>query len=102
MRLSIDRGAAALLRAIRAWDGGAVLLEEQHSRPWASATFVGARHRLEIRLAGMDAERRAERLAGALPQMEFSLARLLVADVAVAARPAPAALVIEALVLDEA
>lgn len=52
-------------------------------RPWASATFTGARHRLYLRIA--DTPENAARIA-ALPEYEFQLHRAIVADCCVASR----------------
>jgi len=50
------------------------------SRPWASATFVGARHSLALKLKGPDNAGRAAMLAARLPDAEFSIAGHIVAD----------------------
>lgn len=53
------------------------------SRPWASATFVGARHGIVLRLSGPDHEARAATLAEQLPEAEFSIGGHIVADACV-------------------
>ncbi|MDQ4418902.1 hypothetical protein OOT33_00375 [Sphingobium sp. DEHP117] len=53
------------------------------SRPWASATFIGAQHRVILRFAGDDAAERAARFADALPEAEFTIAGHIVADACV-------------------
>jgi len=50
------------------------------SGPWASATFVGARHRIILLLRGEDHEARADRLAKLLPEQEFAISGHIVAD----------------------
>jgi len=50
------------------------------SRPWASATFVGARHVVVLRLKGPDNAARAATLADRLPDAEFSITGHIVAD----------------------
>ena len=50
------------------------------SRPWASATFVGARHIVMLRIKGPDNGERATALANRLPDAEFSIAGHIVAD----------------------
>lgn len=67
------------------------------SRPWASATFVGERHRIEVVAAG-DAAAALDDLEDA----EFSLSGHLVASIAVATRGGGGRAVIEALTLLEA
>ncbi|MET0365001.1 MAG: hypothetical protein ABW169_10135 [Sphingobium sp.] len=51
--------------------------------PWASATFVGARHKLTLLLTGEDADSRATALAAALVDAEFTIPGHLVADLVV-------------------
>jgi hypothetical protein len=70
---------AALIE--RAGPGGDVA--DSGITAWASATFVGARHTVSLTLAGEDAEGRAEALALALPEAEFSLPGHIVADLSV-------------------
>ena len=53
------------------------------SRPWASATFVGAQHRVVLRFSGGDAPANAARFAELLPDAEFSIAGHIVADACV-------------------
>ncbi|WP_106638846.1 hypothetical protein [Allosphingosinicella vermicomposti] len=76
--------SAELLRAIRKRAGCAVMtIEELSSRPWASATFSGARHKLALRLDGVDAEEVATRFAAGIEAAEFALRGHIVADIAV-------------------
>ncbi|MFT3967348.1 MAG: hypothetical protein QM690_15840 [Sphingobium sp.] len=58
-------------------------MAEDGLTPWASATFIGARHRLVLVLRGDDAASRAGALASLLPEAEFAIAGHLVADLAV-------------------
>lgn len=57
------------------------------SRPWASATFIGAQHRAILRFAGAgaggDAAECAARFAEALPEAEFAISGHIVADACV-------------------
>ena len=53
------------------------------SRLWASATFVGAQHRVVLRFSGGDAPANAARFAELLPDAEFSIAGHIVADACV-------------------
>jgi hypothetical protein len=50
------------------------------SVPWASATFVGARHRIVMRISGADHAARADILVENLPDAEFSISGHIVAD----------------------
>lgn len=53
------------------------------SRPWASATFVGARHVVLLRLGGAGHVARADRITDMLPDAEFAISGHVVADVCV-------------------
>ena len=76
--------SAELLRAIRRRAGSAAMvIEEVSSRTWASATFSGARHKLALRLEGLDAEEIATRFTAGIEAAEFSLRGHIVADIAV-------------------
>jgi len=92
--------ATQLARAIEASRPGAIVLARE-SRPWASVTFSGARHRLTLDAGaapGLDA------WLSALPEREIPLRGHLVADVAVASteqREDGARVVIEVLTVEE-
>lgn len=53
------------------------------SRPWASATFIGAQHRVILRFLGEAALERATCFASALPEAEFTISGQIVADACV-------------------
>ncbi len=61
-------------------------IERADSADWASATFAGATHRLDLLLRGADAERRADRVAGTIADAEYDLRGHIIADIALAAR----------------
>ncbi|RHW18506.1 hypothetical protein D1610_04865 [Sphingomonas gilva] len=69
-------------------------ITEARERPWASATFHGARHVLSVGVAGDVAT--IEGWLAALPEHPFAMAHHIVADIAVV-RSANADVVIEAL-----
>lgn len=50
---------------------------------WASITFAGTRHRLELLFEGADAVAAGENFIAELPDHEFAIPRQLVADAAV-------------------
>lgn len=77
--------------------GCPVTVLDARSHPWSSATFEGERHRIAIMVPETSA---AQAWLAALPEAEFRLPGLLVADLAV--RGAMPAFEIEMLVLDEA
>jgi len=102
-RWPADRARIDLLRALEPHAGPFTLLGAE-SRDWASALFVGARHRLALALHGDAAASRAERLRDTLPDMELDLRGGFVADlqVMVALAGEPPVLGIEALTIEEA
>ena len=61
----------------------AVLGHEE--KAWASVTFAGARHRLELAFEGAEAVAAGELFVAFLPEHEFALPGQLVADAAVTA-----------------
>jgi len=102
-RRPADQARIALLRALFPRIGPHRLVGAT-SRDWASALFVGSRHRLGIALQGADAAQRADLLARELRETELAIRGGFVADIAVTARldePMPL-LAIEALTIDEA
>ena len=60
-----------------------ILSHEEKS--WASVTFAGARHRLELLFDGAEAVQAGELFIAFLPEHEFAVPRQLVADAAVTA-----------------
>ncbi len=64
----------------------ALVIEEFETRPWASLTFSGARHRLVIRLSGpqLEVEHAYDRLRALLVEPEISLPGHFLADLAIA------------------
>lgn len=52
-------------------------------KPWASVTFAGARHRLELAFEGAEAVEAGELFIALLPEHEFAIPGQLVADAAV-------------------
>lgn len=62
---------------------GAELIEAQE-RPWASATFAGARHSVTVRVPLDSADAPLPAILAALPDHEFDLPGEIVADCTVA------------------
>ena len=97
-RLSRRRGRDAttigahgqLLRALKAWRGAALTIGQSNQRPWASALFLGARHRIEVTAA--------EAPVG-LEDHEFAMTGHFVASIAVEEH-ADGRWVIEALTIE--
>jgi len=63
--------------------GGDCAVAETTLTPWASATFIGARHGIILILQGDDAAVRAEALAAMLPDADFAIPGHIVADIGV-------------------
>jgi len=72
-----------LLARLRAMLGAGGTISQATMRPWCSATFVGAQHRLVLTLTGRDAKLAATTLAAALSETDFALHGHIVADVVV-------------------
>ncbi len=97
-----------LLSALLELGGGKAELIRHSERAWASVTFSGSKQVVVLAFSGCEAVAAGEVLIDALPEHEFTLPRLLVADAAVVrvehvVLPQPRLEVeLELLVLDEA
>jgi hypothetical protein len=101
MRVRPARASAreALIAAMAARGGQGSDVRALPSQNWASATFAGARHRLEIRLPTAAA---AAAFEAGLREAQFSLRGHLLADIVVAGRRAAGTLLeLEALTIEE-
>lgn len=97
-----DQARSELLRALERHAAPCALLSAT-SRDWASALFVGARHRLTIAIEGNDAPVRADRLGRELGELDLAMRGGFVADIAVLAQfdGRVPVLAIEALTIEE-
>jgi hypothetical protein len=86
MRSAGHDATSGLLRAVRASFAMPVALEEVRSRAWASATFMGARHELSLRVEGEQAEEAASSFVAGLGTAEFPLKGHIVADMHLASQ----------------
>ena len=78
------RGATERLRdELQALACGYAEILAHSETSWASITFAGTRHRLDLAFAGADAVEAAENFIAYLPEHEFAIPRQLVADAAV-------------------
>ena len=77
--------AERLREELQALAGGHVEFLSHSEKSWASITFAGTRHRLDLAFAGADAVEAAEQFIAFLPEHEFAIPRQLVADAAVTA-----------------
>jgi hypothetical protein len=99
--------AERLREELQALAGGHAQILSHSEKSWASVTFAGTRHRLDLAFAGEEAVEAAEHFIAFLPEHEFTVPRQLVADAAVIAvdhriGPDPRMEVrIELLLLDE-
>ncbi len=66
--------------------GEGAVIDAASSRPWASATFNGSRHSIDLRFDAPDAHARAASLAETLPEADFAIPGFIVADLAVDAQ----------------
>jgi hypothetical protein len=62
---------------------GQATVVNHEEKAWASVTFAGARHRLELAFEGAEAIEAGECFIAFLPEHEFSIPGQLVADAAV-------------------
>jgi hypothetical protein len=97
--------SAALAQAIGGCfaPSGGFVLEELRTRPWASASFRGARHELAFRLEGAAADEAANRFLAGFDAAVPKLAGQIVASVSLLAderRPGCARIRIEAVTVD--
>ena len=85
-RLPMSAAASALLRALLARAGIArdrILLTDYRSIDWQSLTFVGERHEMQFRIPGPMAMEAYRAMTGDLAESEVSIARQILADIAV-------------------
>ena len=99
---------AELKRALRTWFtalGAPLTVEALASRPWASITFSGERHRLTLCLPGPGAQAAVDTFLDGLEEREFALRGHLLADIAAAGIERDAdgqiRLVLEALTVED-
>ncbi|AKH41985.1 hypothetical protein FHS61_002482 [Altererythrobacter atlanticus] len=78
------RGPVEKLRSalLELGEGKARILTHEE-RDWASITFAGTRHRLELEFAGVEGVEAGESFIAFLPEHEFAIPGQLVADAAV-------------------
>ena len=72
-----------LREALQALAEGHARIASHRETAWASITFAGTRHRLELLFEGAEAVTAGEAFIAALPDHEFAIPCQLVADAAV-------------------
>lgn len=108
-RLAMSLAASGLLRALIARSGARrdrILLTELQTTDWRSLTFTGERHQFELRIPGPGSREIAGRMCSGLGDAEFSIAGVIVADIALVGEPSAGpegttCLTIEALTVSE-
>ena len=82
----VRKGPRERLRdALSALAGGQAQIASHREKSWASITFAGARHTLELAFAGAEAVTAGEAFIADLPEHEFAIPRQLVAEANVVA-----------------
>jgi len=103
----VRKGASERLReALSALAGGHAQITAHREKSWASITFAGARHTLELAFAGAEEVAAGEVFIADLPEHQFAIPRQLVAEATVAAvdhllDPPRMTVTCEVLMLDE-
>jgi hypothetical protein len=77
--------AEHLREELQALAGGHAEFLAHSEKSWASITFAGTRHRIELAFTGADAAEAGESFIAFLPEHEFAIPKQLVADAAVIA-----------------
>lgn len=95
-----------LAEALLALAKGAAEITSHSEKSWASITFAGARHRVELVFAGAEAVEAGECFITFLPEHEFTIPGQLVADAAITEvdhtlEPPRMVVICEILVLEE-
>lgn len=76
-----------LMTQIASLAGENALIRESHSRPWASATFVGAQHFITLEFSETSGDTPdAQAFIDRLPEAEFSVPGHIVADATIDSR----------------
>ena len=84
--LRARRGAGERLRAaLLDLCGGQATVVRHSEKSWASVTFAGARHRVELAFEGVEAIAAGELLIAELPEHEFAIPGQLVAEATITA-----------------
>lgn len=92
-----------LLRLIGHWLPAEVSIGASQPRPWASANFVGARHRFQLLMQGDETAKTAmvARLNGQLEALIWPLSRHIVADTHVSLAEDGSEIALEILTVEE-
>ena len=77
---------ARLLHTLLQTAGEGSRIDAASSRPWASATFTGSRHMIDLRFEGAQAHDASATLTERLPEAQFNIPGYIVADVSIDAQ----------------
>ena len=86
MKLALSPAAVGLLRALigrAAVPRDRIMLSDWQSVEWESLTFVGERHKIQLRISGPDSGAVAGRLTEGLADADFAIPGQIVADITV-------------------
>lgn len=72
-----------LIAALETLIGETGSVVQATQRPWCSATFIGAQHRIALRIEGENAAQQAQDLSEMLREAEFKLRGHITADVSI-------------------
>ena len=103
----VRKGTSERLReALLALAGGHAQIAAHREKSWASITFAGARHTVELAFAGAEEVAAGEAFIADLPEHQFAIPRQLVAEATVVAvdhllDPPRMTVTCEVLMLDE-
>lgn len=90
MKIAMSRSGNGLLRGLlnrAAGDRNRILLTNWKSIDWQSLTFIGERHRIDLRIIGEGGPEVARRLTDGIGDAEFAIPGHIVADIALAGQP---------------
>ena len=86
MKMALSPAAVGLLRALigrAAVPRDRIMLSDWQSVEWESLTFVGERHKIQLRISGPDSGAVAGRLTEGLADADFAIPGQIVADITV-------------------
>jgi hypothetical protein len=89
-RIAMSPASSGLLRALIARSGAErdrILLSDLQTIDWRSLTFTGERHQFRLRIPGPGSLEIVARMCSGLGDAEFSIPRVIVADIACVGEP---------------
>jgi hypothetical protein len=83
-RKVVRDAATGLIKALMELSDGSAQLIQHRGSSWASATFTGMRHIMELMFEGNEAIGKGDHIAEIIAEHEFMIAGHIVADIAIA------------------